>query len=57
VTLENYLDLKLILKDPDYGFFIQQGVLIRTTRHFLRDINEWAIVIKTNIQLDQTTAE
>jgi hypothetical protein len=26
VTLENHLDLELILEDPDSGFFVQRGI-------------------------------
>lgn len=48
VTLENHLDLKLILKDPDSGFFIQQGIQIGTARRFLRDIKEWAAIMSSN---------
>lgn len=40
VTLENRLDLELILDDPDAGFFVQRGIQIGTARRFLRDINE-----------------
>ncbi|KAF4214445.1 hypothetical protein CNMCM5878_009255 [Aspergillus fumigatiaffinis] len=29
-TLENLLDLELILEDPDAGFFVQQGIQIGT---------------------------
>ncbi|KAJ5588708.1 hypothetical protein N7537_011386 [Penicillium hordei] len=48
VTLENHLDLELILEDPDSGFFVQRGIQIGTARRFLRDINEWATVRKSN---------
>lgn len=41
VTLENRLDLELILEDQDPGFFVQRGIPIGTARPFLRDINEW----------------
>ncbi|KAJ5817276.1 hypothetical protein N7447_009509 [Penicillium robsamsonii] len=54
VTLENHLDLELILEDPDSGFFVERGIQIGTARRFLRDINEWATVMKPN-GLDQTT--
>ncbi|KAJ5737400.1 uncharacterized protein N7483_002525 [Penicillium malachiteum] len=53
VTLENHLDLELILEDPDAGFFVQRGIQIGTARRFLRDINEWAGVTKPNLQVDQ----
>ncbi|KAJ5155676.1 hypothetical protein N7492_008479 [Penicillium capsulatum] len=54
VTLENHLDLELILEDPDAGFFVQQGIQIGTARRFLRDINEWATMMESNMQLDQS---
>jgi len=53
VTLENRLDLELILEDPDTGFFVQRGIQIGTARRFLRDINEWAIMRKSNMLLDR----
>ncbi|KAJ5707366.1 hypothetical protein N7488_007167 [Penicillium malachiteum] len=53
VTLENHLDLELILEDPDAGFFVQRGIQIGTARRFIRDINEWAGVTKPNLQVDQ----
>lgn len=49
VTLENHLDLELILEDPDAGFFVQRGIQIGTARRFLRDINEWATVMKSDL--------
>ncbi|KAJ5344402.1 hypothetical protein N7452_002406 [Penicillium brevicompactum] len=54
VTLDNHLDLELILEDPDSGFFVERGIQIGTARRFLRDINEWATVMKPN-GTDQTT--
>lgn len=57
VTLENHLDLELILEDPDAAFFVQRGIRIGTARRFLRDINEWATTIKNNLLLDQGTRE
>jgi organic radical activating enzyme len=57
VTLENHLDLELILEEPDAGFFVQQGVRIGTARRFLRDINEWATVIKSSMILEQDARE
>lgn len=57
VTLENHLDLKLILDDPDAGFFVQRGIQIRTARRFLRDINEWATIMSRNITHEQTSGE
>lgn len=57
VTLDNHLDLELILEDPDAGFFVQQGIQIGTARRFLRDINEWATVMKSNMRLDQSAGE
>lgn len=48
VTLENHLDLKLILEDPHSGFFVQRGIQIGTARRFLRDVNEWATVMSSN---------
>lgn len=48
VTLENHLDLELILEDPEPGFFVQRGIQIGTARRFLRDINEWATVMRSN---------
>ncbi|KAJ6050550.1 uncharacterized protein N7446_010659 [Penicillium canescens] len=53
VTLENHLDLELILEDPDAGFFVQRGIQIGTARRFVRDINEWARVMKLNMGIDQ----
>lgn len=55
VTLENHLDLELILEDPDAGFFVQRGIRIGTARRFLRDINEWATVMKSKERLDLAT--
>lgn len=46
VTLENHLDLELILEDPDTGF-VQRGIQIGTARRFVRDINEWATAMKS----------
>jgi hypothetical protein len=57
VTLDNHLDLELILEDPDAGFFVQRGVQIGTARRFLRDINEWVKVIESNMLLDQATGQ
>lgn len=54
MTLDNRLDLELILEDPDTGFFVQQGAPIGTARRFLRDINEWATAVNSNSLLDQT---
>ncbi|OQD95750.1 hypothetical protein PENSOL_c019G02971 [Penicillium solitum] len=48
VTLENHLDLEMILGEPDSGFFVQRGIRIGTARRFLRDINEWAAAMKSN---------
>lgn len=56
VTLENYLDLELILEDPDTGFFVQRGIQIGTAHRFLRDINEWALVMKSNMRLDRAAS-
>ena len=55
MTLENHLDLELIFEDLDFSFFVERGILVGTARRFLRDINEWATVMKSN-ELDQTTA-
>jgi hypothetical protein len=57
VNLENHLDLELILEDPDSGFFVQRGIQIGTARRFLRDINEWATMMKSNMRLDQPAGE
>ncbi|CAI7613187.1 unnamed protein product [Penicillium pancosmium] len=57
VTLENRLDLELILDDPDAGFFVQRGIQIGTARRFLRDINEWATVMSRNITHEPTSGE
>ena len=57
VTLENYLDLELILDDPDAGFFVQRGIRIGTARRFLRDISEWARVTKLNMRIGQDAPE
>ncbi|KAJ5608658.1 hypothetical protein N7528_009225 [Penicillium herquei] len=48
--------LELILEDPDSGFFVERGIQIGTARRFLRDINEWAIEMKSN-RPDQTDVE
>lgn len=55
VTLENRLDLELILDDPDAGFFVQRGIQIGTARRFLRDINEWVTAMRRNITHEQTS--
>jgi hypothetical protein len=57
VTLENHLDLELILEDPDPGFFVKQGIKTGTTHYFVRDINEWAKCLNTNIALKESTWE
>ncbi|KAJ5226336.1 hypothetical protein N7468_007561 [Penicillium chermesinum] len=57
VTLENHLDLELILEDPNAGFFVQRGIQIGTARRFLRDINEWATLMKSSMRLDRATGE
>ncbi|KAJ5808834.1 hypothetical protein N7474_010103 [Penicillium riverlandense] len=54
VTLENHLDLELILEDCDTGFYVQRGIQIGTARRFLRDINEWATVKNSNMCLNPT---
>lgn len=54
VTLDNCLDLELIFEDPDTGFFVQQGVPIRTVYRFLCDINEWATAVNSNSLFHQT---
>ncbi|KAJ5927153.1 hypothetical protein N7516_008926 [Penicillium verrucosum] len=53
VTLNNRLDLELILEDSDAGFFVQRGIQIGTARRFLRDINEWSRVTKLNVGIEQ----
>ncbi|KAJ5155649.1 hypothetical protein N7492_008452 [Penicillium capsulatum] len=53
VTLENRLDLELILDDPDAGFFIQRGIQIGTARRFIRDISEWVTAMRQNITHEQ----
>lgn len=55
VTLDNHLDLELILEDPDSDFFVQRGIRIGTARRFLRDINKWATAMKSNAHLDLAT--
>lgn len=57
VILENHIDLKLILDDPNAGFFVQRGIQIGTTRRFLRDIIEWATVMSQNNTYEQTFGE
>lgn len=57
VTLENRLDLQLPPEDPDSGFVVRRGILIRTARHFLRGINEWATVMKSNVHLGPPVEE
>ncbi|OQD92194.1 hypothetical protein PENSOL_c044G08813 [Penicillium solitum] len=52
VTLDNRLDLELILDDPDAGFFVQRGIQIGTARRFLRDIKEWATAMRRQITLE-----
>ncbi|KAJ5100912.1 hypothetical protein N7456_006964 [Penicillium angulare] len=56
VTLENHLDLELILEDPDSGFFVQRGIQIGTARRFLRDIDEWATMMSVT-GLDRTSVD
>lgn len=46
VTLENHLDLEMILEEPDSGFFVQRGIRIGAARRFLRDINAHCDEIK-----------
>lgn len=48
VTLENHLDLELILEDPDPRFFIEQGIKKGTALHFVRDIYKWAKYMEIN---------
>lgn len=57
VTLDNRLDLELILEDPDTGFFVQRGVPIGTTRRFLRDINEWATSMKSSTIFEEAAEQ
>lgn len=57
VTLENRLDLELILEDPDSGFFVQRGIQTGTVRRFLRDFNEWATMMKSTVHLGPTVEE
>lgn len=57
VTLENHLDLELILDDPDPGFFIKQGIKTGTARRFIRDIDEWAIYVKTSMSSGKNVEE
>ncbi|KAJ5783415.1 uncharacterized protein N7518_009092 [Penicillium psychrosexuale] len=54
VTLENRLDLELILDGPDAGFFfVQREIQIGTARRFLCDINE----LHRNITHEPTSGE
>ncbi|EZF29621.1 hypothetical protein H101_06714 [Trichophyton interdigitale H6] len=52
VTLDNLLDLELILKNPNPSFFtqflIERGIKPGTALHFVGDINEWAKHVKAN---------
>ncbi|KAH1607615.1 hypothetical protein KXX21_005120 [Aspergillus fumigatus] len=57
VTLENHLDLELILEDPDPGFFVKQGIKTGTARRFVRDIHEWAKCLNTNMALEESAWE
>ncbi|KAJ5149795.1 hypothetical protein N7448_001373 [Penicillium atrosanguineum] len=57
VTLENHLDLELILEDPDSDFFVQRGIQIGTARRFLRDINESATLMRPTMRLDLSAGE
>ena len=52
VTLDNRLDLELILDDPDAGFFVSRGIQIGTARRFLRDIIEWATFMRRQVTLE-----
>lgn len=47
VTLENHLDLELVLEDPDPSFFVKQGIKTGTARRYVRDIYEWAKGLET----------
>jgi hypothetical protein len=42
VTLENLMDLELIMGAQDPGFFTQKGVKLGTALRFIRDIPEWS---------------
>lgn len=57
MTLENHLDLELILEDLDSNFFVQRGIQIGTARRFLRDINEWATLMRLTMRLDLSAGE
>ncbi|RHZ62825.1 hypothetical protein CDV55_100291 [Aspergillus turcosus] len=57
VTLDNHLDLELILEDPDPAFFVKQGVKTGTARRFVRDIHEWAKCLNTNMALEESAWE
>jgi hypothetical protein len=42
VTLENLMDLELIMGAQDPGFFTQKGIKLGTALRFIRDIPEWS---------------
>lgn len=57
VTLENHLDLELILEDPDPDFFIKQGIKMGTARRFIRDIYQWATHTERNFSYGECIEE
>ncbi|KAL4995247.1 hypothetical protein BDV10DRAFT_175212 [Aspergillus recurvatus] len=42
VTLENLMDLELIMGAQDPGFFTEKGIKVGTALRFIRDIREWS---------------
>lgn len=42
VTLENLMDLELLLAAQDPGFFTEKGIKLGTALRFIRDIPEWS---------------
>ncbi|KAL3472075.1 hypothetical protein BJX99DRAFT_236273, partial [Aspergillus californicus] len=42
VTLENLMDLKLIMSARDPGFFTEKGIKVGTALRFICDIPEWS---------------
>nr|KMM64895.1 hypothetical protein CPAG_01247 [Coccidioides posadasii RMSCC 3488] len=47
ITLSHGLDLELVYEDQEHvRFLVEQGVTKGTARRFIRDIHEWATMMK-----------
>ncbi|KMU87564.1 hypothetical protein CIHG_05957 [Coccidioides immitis H538.4] len=47
ITLSHGLDLELVYEDQEHvRFLVEQGVTKETARRFIRDIHEWATMMK-----------